>query len=614
MSQKSRSKRKTARLFQRVVQRCLNVQEIQTVSQWAEDNRVLDDSNNIAGRWSNDITPYLVEIMDTFNDPYIRHVVMCKGSQLGGTEAIQNILLYIIDRSPAPAMFVYPTDDLAKDISNDRLKPSIRLVPRVSRLFMERESKEQELRFRNMKLYLKSAGSPSKLASTPIKYLFYDETDKMAGASKKEASPYDLALERTKSFRPQHKIYEVSTPTLKTNYIWKHLEDADEIKHYFVKCPHCGEEIELKFKQIIFDSDDEGKMSPQDRAATARYVCQECGCVITDGEKPRMLREGQWKTVSKNCVGRAKTIGYWISSLYSVFLKWSDIAEEYLKDKNDPERLQNFVNSWLAEPWEDTQLKTSEDTVMERQTDLPELVVPEWAKMLTGGVDVQETSLYYTIRAWGDFTTSQNIVHGQVLSFAEIEQVMNLEYTKESGQRMIVNLCLIDSGYLPDDTYDFCLNNSDWAMAVKGASNPMNDRYKISKINKENSRAYGMPLVIVDGGQLKDSIAARMKRPNGTGSWMVYNGCDVNYAQQVTAEQKVSVKQGEKVVKKWISKTSHADNHYLDCEVYAMAAAEIRGVRSLHLEEAAAQQPKERPEEKAADNWFPSDLSNWLGG
>lgn len=617
MSQKSRSKKKTARLFQRVIRSCLEVRKQQTVAEWAEDNRVLDDSNNLAGRWSNDITPYLVEIMNTFNDPYIRHVTLCKGSQLGGTEAIQNIAYYIIDRTPAPTMFIYPSDDLAKEISNDRLKPSIRLIPRLRKLFLENESKEQELRFRNMKIYLKGSGSPAKLASTHVKYLFFDEIDKMGGASKKEASPYDLAIERTKTFRPQQKVYEVSTPTIKTNYIWKHLQDSDEIRHYFVKCPHCGEEIEFKFKQIQWLSDTEKDMSNHERAETAVYICQECGCEITDAHKPKMLREGRWKVVQKRGVGRAKSVGYWISSLYSMFLKWADIAEEFLNDKDDPEKLQNFVNSWLAESWEDTQLKTSEDTVLERQTEVKPLIVPEWARMLTGGVDVQETSLYYTIRAWGDYTTSQNIAHGQVLSFADIEKVMNLEYAKESGQKMIVNLCLIDSGYQPDDTYDFCLNNADWAMPVKGASNPMNDRYKISKINKAESKANGMQLIIVDPNQLKDSIAARMKRPNGSGSWMVYSGCDINYAQQVTAEQKITIKQGDKIVTRWEPKKSHADNHYLDCEVYAMTAAEMLGVRSMHLNHAQEQQPTQQNSQNNqtdSNGWLPAGMNNWLGG
>nr|DAW08804.1 MAG TPA: terminase large subunit [Bacteriophage sp.] len=612
MSQRSRTREKTKRLFMRVACKALKPQEMLLVSDWAERHRILDDSSNLAGRWSNDVTPYLVEIMNTLNDEYIRQVYFCKASQIGGTAALINMLCYIIMQQPAPTMIVYPSDDLAKDVSNDFLKPAFRLIPEIKQIFLENASKELKLKFKPMLLYLRGAGSPAKLASKPIKYLFFDEIDKMGGASKKEASPYNLALERTKTFRPQEKVFACSTPTLKTNYIWDLHDNADEVRHYFVPCPHCGEYIELKFKQIIFDKDEAKTMSAYERAQTAVYVCQECGCEITDSQKPKMLRGGEWRAVKKRGIGKPKSVGFWINSLYSMFLKWADIVEEFLKSKDDPDKLQNFVNSWLGEAWEDTKLKTSEDLVMERQTDLPEFVVPAWAKMLTGGVDVQETSLYYTIRAFGDYTTSQNVTHGQVLSFADIERVMNLEYKTEDGRSMTVELALIDSGYQADATYDFCIDNGDWATPVKGASNPMRDRYKISKIDKRDSKAYGMQLVIVDGGQLKDSIAARMQRENGTGSWMVYKDCDEEYAKQVTSEHKVSTRAGNgKKVLKWEPKYSHADNHYLDCEVYALAAAEIRGVRNLHLEaEPERQQPK-KPEKSAEESWIERN-ENWI--
>lgn len=612
MSQRSRTREKTKRLFMRVACKALKPQEMLLVSDWAERHRMLDDSSNLAGRWSNDVTPYLVEIMNTLNDEYIRQVYFCKASQIGGTAALINMLCYIIMQQPAPTMIVYPSDDLAKDVSNDFLKPAFRLIPEIKQIFLENASKELKLKFKPMLLYLRGAGSPAKLASKPIKYLFFDEIDKMGGASKKEASPYNLALERTKTFRPQEKVFACSTPTLKTNYIWDLHDNADEVRHYFVPCPHCGEYIELKFKQIIFDKDEAKTMSAYERAQTAVYVCQECGCEITDSQKPKMLRGGEWRAVKKRGIGKPKSVGFWINSLYSMFLKWADIVEEFLKSKDDPDKLQNFVNSWLGEAWEDTKLKTSEDLVTERQTDLPEFVVPAWAKMLTGGVDVQETSLYYTIRAFGDYTTSQNVTHGQVLSFADIERVMNLEYKTEDGRSMTVELALIDSGYQADATYDFCIDNGDWATPVKGASNPMRDRYKISKIDKRDSKAYGMQLVIVDGGQLKDSIAARMQRENGTGSWMVYKDCDEEYAKQVTSEHKVSTRAGNgKKVLKWEPKYSHADNHYLDCEVYALAAAEIRGVRNLHLEaEPERQQPK-KPEKSAEESWIERN-ENWI--
>ena len=612
MSQRSRSRLKTKKLFQRVIKKTLTPKETLLVSEWAEKYRILDDSSNLSGRWSNSITPYLMEIMDAMVEPNIRNIYFCKASQIGGTSALINMLCYVIMQEPAPTMIVYPSDDLAKDVSNDFLKPAFRLIPEIKRIFLENSSKELRLKFKTMVLYLSGAGSPAKLASKPIKYLFFDEIDKMGGATKKEASPFNLALERTKTYRPQEKVFACSTPTIKENYIWKLHDNADEVRHYFVKCPQCGSEIEFKFKQIIFDKDDGQEMSAYERAQTAKYICQECGCEIKDADKPKMLREGRWKTIKKRGVGKPKSVGFWISSLYSVFLKWQDIIEEFLKSKDDPEMLQNFVNSWLGEAWEDSVTKTTEDLVKERQTDLSELVVPEWTKLLTAGVDVQETSLYYSIRAWGDFSTSQCITHGQVLSFGDIERVMNAEWQTESGEKMIVNLALIDSGYQPDDTYDFCIDNSDWAKPVKGASNPMRDRYKISKIDKQG-KYYGMELVLTDGDKYKDSIASRMQRQNGTGSWMVYKDCDDEYAKQVTSEHKVFVRQANGTrIQRWQIKQSHGDNHYLDCEVYAMAAAEMLGVRTLHLMPKVRDAPQEKPKQTAPEETWIEKNDNWI--
>lgn len=612
MSQRGRSREKTAKLFTRVIKKSLTLPEKLTVSQWAEKYRILDDSSNIAGRWSNDITPYLVGIMDTYLEQDVREIYFCKSTQIGGTEALINILGYIIMQSPAPTMIVYPNDDLAKDISSKRLRPAMRLIPEIRKVFQETRSKDLLLQFRNMPLYLRGAGSPAKLASVAIKYLFFDEIDKMGGASKKEASPYSLAMERIKTYKAQSKVYACSTPTLRDNYIWRLHDNADEVRHYFVPCPHCGEYIELIFKQIFFDEDPEKKLSPYERAQTSRYVCKECGCVIKDADKPHMLKKGEWRAVKKRGIGKPKTVGFWINSLYSIFTTWADVAEEFLKSKDDPEELQNFANSWLAEPWEDTRLKTTADLVMERQTEYNAYELPEWTKLLTGGVDVQENCFYWTIRAWGDYLTSQNIAHGQAYTFKEIEKIMNLQFHMQDGTEMVVALTLIDSGNDTDMVYDFCANNSDWALPCKGSSNPMLSHYRLSKVNKVNSRAYGMVLVLVDGGKYKDMISGRMQRENGSGSWMVYKDCDLEYAEQVTAEHKVNVRTGNGKKKlAWVLKTSHGDNHYLDCEVYAMAAADIRGVRTLHLEAVEENGCIENEHIGPEENWIKAN-ENWI--
>lgn len=609
--ERQRSRQRTRTLFMNVIRRTLKTPEKLTVSQWAEKYRILDESSNFSGRWSNDVTPYLVGIMDAFNDPYVQEINFCKPTQVGGTEAMLNMLGWIIMSNPSPTMIVYPSDDLAKDTSNDRLKPSLTKTPEINERFYPNSSKELNLKFRGMKIYLRGSGSPGKLASKAIKYLFFDEIDKMEGASKKEASPYNLAKERTRTFTYSKKIYTCSTPTLKTNYVWQIHEEADEQRQYFVPCPHCGEYITFAFKQIKFPSE-EG-MSNEERAEQAVYVCQECGCLITDKDKIKMLRRGEWRDTKKTCEGKPRKVSFWLNALYSRFLTWKEIAMEFLDSKEDPEKLQNFVNSWLAEPWEDTRLRTNADLVLEHQTQTKEFVVPDWAKMLTAGVDVQENCLYWTIRAWGDFLTSQNISHGQAFSFTELERIMNLEYRTEDGSPMVISLALIDSGYNADSVYDFCVENSEWALPSKGSSNPMLSHYKMSTINKAGSKAYGMNLVLIDTGKYKDMIAGRMRKPSGSGSWMVYAGCDREYAEQVTSEHKVNVRTNNgKVKQAWVQKTTHADNHYLDCEVYAMAAADLMGVRSLYLTE-TEEKPKEKEEQYTPEeSWIRQNEGNWL--
>lgn len=582
-----------------------------TVSQWAEKYRVLDaQASAVPGPWRNDRTPYLNEIMDELCNYETEEIYFCKCTQIGGSETSLNMLGYVIQQDPSPTMIVYPSDKLGESISENRIKPMLKGSPALRRLFKEIRSQKLELQFDGMYLTISGANSPSSLASKAIKYLFLDEVDKYPGASKKEADPISLAKERVKTFR-NRKVYLTSTPTISEGQIWKSLMAADVEKHYFVPCPHCGEMIELKFKQIKFP-EGEGGMTASDRADQAVYVCQECGSIITDYHKDAMLRHGRWQIVRESNAAHKK-VGYWINTLYSPFVLFSEIVKEFLDSKDDPEKLQNFVNSWLAEPWEDTKLKTSADTVMERQTSLPELFVPAWAKLLTGGVDVQETCLYWTVRAWGNYITSQNIAHGQAASWAEIERIMNLSYEKPDGERLVPSLCLIDSGYDADSTYDFCADNADWAMPCKGASNPMRPHFKLSKINRADTKAFGMNLVMVDGDKYKDMIAARMKKQNGRGAWMVYKGCDMEYAEQVTAEHKVNVKVGARTVQRWKPKHSHADNHFLDCEVYALAAADLLDIRSMHLEDASGRtEIKQQTAAKTDEESWIEQNESWI--
>jgi phage terminase large subunit GpA-like protein len=86
-----------------------------TVSEWADKYRIMDaQTSPMPGPWKTDNTPYLREIMDTFNDPYIQEVDFCKPTQVGGTELFNNVTGYVIDQDQSPTLVVYPTLDLAE--------------------------------------------------------------------------------------------------------------------------------------------------------------------------------------------------------------------------------------------------------------------------------------------------------------------------------------------------------------------------------------------------------------------------------------------------------------------------------------------------------------------
>ena len=334
------------------------------VSKWAEKWRVLPDTNAIPGPFRNSVTPYLAEIMDAFSNEDVERIVFVKPTQVGGTTALENMLASAIDQDPAPTMIVYPSKELAERTVEAKLEPMIRQCKPLAAKYREAESQKLKLKFETMFVFLSGANSPASLSSTPIRYLFLDEVDKFPGASKKEADPVSLAIERTKTYTTNRKIFMASTPTLKSGHIWKAKEEAEAEKHYFVPCPHCGEYIEFVFAQLKWPSKDDVPDSAE-RAEMATYVCQACGAVITDQDKGKMLAAGRWQTV-RQTAARPSSVAYWLNTLYSPFTRFSEIAKEFLRCKDDPELLQNFVNSWLAEPWEDTKLRTNAELVLER--------------------------------------------------------------------------------------------------------------------------------------------------------------------------------------------------------------------------------------------------------
>lgn len=551
-----------------------------TVSEWADNFRVLTSVSAEPGRWRTNRTPYLKEPMDRFTDPLIEKIVLCFGAQLGKTETELNMIGYALDQTSSPTMMVYPTDTIAKFASDKRVQPMIKSVKSISDKFDE-NSKLLELDFNNGNyMVLVGANSPSSLSSRSIKYLFFDEIDKYPAFAGKEADPIKLATERTKTFVDK-KIVMVSTPTVESGNIWQAFMSANERRQYYVPCPHCGVSQVLKFKQIKWpeEHNDNADMIRD----TAYYECEHCGERIYDKHKMEMLRRGEWRAVNES-QSKVRSVSYHLSSIYSPWVTFGDVAYEFKNSKGTPATLMNFINSWLAEPWKSSKTKSTQNMEF-TQSNYPCGVVPDKAILLIASVDVQLDHFWWEVRAYAPGVKSYLIDYGQASTWEDLEEIIiNREYPSEYGEARQVMKAGIDSGFRTDEVYQFCSRFPEVCIPLKGSSNhtTMTAPYTMTSIEK--GVVGGLKLYVLNTDYWKDFIFARMIRPaDEEGTIHLYKECPQEYSDHLRSEEKQeirNVKTGAVTVQ-WKPLTSHPVNHLLDTCTYNAAVADIAGVKYL---------------------------------
>lgn len=518
--------------------------------------------------------------MDRFTDPLIEKIVLCFGAQLGKTETELNMIGYALDQTSSPTMMVYPTDTIAKFASDKRVQPMIKSVKSISDKFDE-NSKLLELDFNNGNyMVLVGANSPSSLSSRSIKYLFFDEIDKYPAFAGKEADPIKLATERTKTFVDK-KIVMVSTPTVESGNIWQAFMSANERRQYYVPCPHCGVSQTLKFKQIKWpeEHNDNADMIRD----TAYYECEHCGERIYDKHKMEMLRRGEWRAVNES-QSKVRSVSYHLSSIYSPWVTFGDVAYEFKNSKGAPATLMNFINSWLAEPWKSSKTKSTQNMEF-TQSNYPCGVVPDKAVLLIASVDVQLDHFWWEVRAYAPGVKSYLIDYGQASTWEDLEEIIiNREYPSEYGEPRQVMKAGIDSGFRTDEVYQFCSRFPEVCIPVKGSSNHSTMAAPYTMTSLEKGVVGGLKLYVLNTDYWKDFIFARMIRlADEDGTIHLYKECPQEYSDHLRSEEKQeirNVKTGAVTVQ-WKPLTSHPVNHLLDTCTYNAAVADIAGVKYL---------------------------------
>ncbi|CAK0772319.1 hypothetical protein WCLP8_4860003 [uncultured Gammaproteobacteria bacterium] len=111
-----------------------------------------------------------------------------------------------------------------------------------------------------------------------------------------------------------------------------------------------------------------------------------------------MLTGGRWVATAE---GDGRTAGFHISTLYSPFETWGEIAIEHGQVYKDPPRLQVWTNNKLGETWEDQAGESVEpDSLMARREHWG-LLLPAGVAALTAGVDLQGDRIELQVIGWG---------------------------------------------------------------------------------------------------------------------------------------------------------------------------------------------------------------------
>ena len=563
------------RIFESGLQSAIPEGEL-TVSKWAETyryvslERVADPA--LAGRWKNSTTPYLVGIMDAVTEAGVNEILFLKSSQVGGTEAINNILGYFIHIDPATIQYVCENEGKARAWSVESFAPMIRDTPVLKQIFGEAKERDstnmiESKAFRGGHFALGWATSPATLSSRPRRVILTDETD--AFEPTKEGDPVKLAEARTKTAGSQRKIIHVTTPRDKeTSRVYPMWEDSDQSK-YFVPCPGCDEFQVLEWKNVHWDED------PLD----AYMVCVHCGVQIENSDKFEMIARGEWRPTNPEYSGNRRA--FWICELYSPFTTWGEMAVAFLEAKKHRDTLKVFVNTRLAEFWEE-QGEEIEFADLTFKREIYEAQVPNGVLVLTAGVDVQDDRLEIEIVGWGRDNESWSIDHHVIYGspglfdvWDQLEDYLLTPLTDASGaERRVQAACIDTGGHHTDMAAKFTKANAGrrW-FAVKGAN--VSGQPIVAKPKIVGRSKYRLFMVGTDTA--KDEIFSylRVAEPGSPGYCHFPEDRDENYFKQLCAEKKITKYTMGVARQVYVKVSEKARNEALDLRVYATAARAI---------------------------------------
>lgn len=540
-----------------------------TLSEWADQYRRLSpEASAEPGQWDTNRVPYMRGMLDAVSDRRNRRVVFKTASQVGKTEILLNCIGYHIAQDPAPMLLIMPTLEIGQTTSKDRIGPMLRDTPCLRGKVQDPRARDSSTTilhktFSGGHLTIAGANSPANLASRPIRVVLLDEVDRFPASAGPEGDAAKLAEKRTATFHNSC-IVMASTPTLKDASRIEHAYQQSDMRRYWVPCPHCGTFQVLTWAGVKWD---------EGRPDTARYCCHDCGTLIEERYKMKMLMAGEWRA-DRPFAGVA---GFHVSELYSPWRRWSDVAEDFLEAKHGGSALlQVWTNTSLGEVWDGDGGEGIEGIGLMARLEQYE---PEELQTLaiTAGVDVQRDRLECSLVGWGAGEEAWLLDH--VVLPGDTAQAEVWGELADLFREHQLTAAAIDSGFNTSQVYAFC-SRLRYCFPIKGASG-MNrpfteDARKRAQRLRRAKKGIVVELLGVDGGKVL--IHSRLRLTTAGPGFIHFPDSpafDDEYFQQLGAERLVTrFRFGQQKVE-W--QQTRPRNEALDCLTYSLGALRLWG-------------------------------------
>jgi phage terminase large subunit GpA-like protein len=598
------------------------------VSAWAEDKREVaaESGSRTPGKWRNANTPYGVEPMDCLSvyDP-CSDVTLLFGSQIMKTEIGVNFVGCTIDADPSPVLIVLPSIDEAAKFNRTKLGPAIEATPALRHKVREVKSRDEKgstasyKRFRGGFIQITHAGSSKGLQAITVKKLWGDEISEFPLDAGGRGDPIDQMKQRNSTYVSRGaKNLWTSTPKLKGKCRISALYELSDQRHWYWKCPECGDYFTFRFGHLKWDSE-----TPPHGA---HCVTPCCGSIVPHWRKREMNASGLWlktfpvaaiadenyegvptdvvlaqdleKFRERKAFGRQPGFHLWRGQ--SAFHDWEMIVSAYLEAKDIPDKLKTFTQQVLAEAFEEAGEAPDHLRLYARREEREEGVLPDGVLALTGFADVQRNPprLEWGVYGWGLKFDSWLIEHGVIPgdpesdeTWAKLAAVVTKAYQDLHGRSWPIEAFGVDSGYASHAVYNFARRRPNvFATDGRGgATRPFIGTPKPVDVNWRGQKVKrGCMLWPLGTHPLKSALYAALQLtiqgPDPVsglwpaGSVRFPRTCDESFFQQITAEflKTVETRDGTGA-SRWEKRPGQA-NEQLDIWVGARAMASHIGL------------------------------------